>query len=98
MNSIKNLEFLDNDYVSTIMAIVLVVYALTLSRMPLPNYIRNLFGNSIFRILILTLLLIINFDKSPSVSIIIAIVFVLTLDYINQIEEQENFMYIRQQM
>ena len=87
-------ELLDNDWVTAGLALFVVLYALSLGRMKLPCYIKNLFKNTPFRILFLSLLLIYNFEKAPHVAIAVALIFVLTLDYLSTEETRENFAYL----
>lgn len=93
------LDFLDNKNVSTIITVILGLYIAVLGtgislKIPgigtnkpfqgpkLPLFIYNLFDNVIFRIIILFLIFV-SGNKNPSVAILIAISYVLTLDYIN---------------
>lgn len=88
------LDFLDNDYTAVAIALFLGLYAIILSRVELPDYVRNLFTNNIFRVVWLTLLLVFNFNKSPHTAIVVAMIFVLTLHYLNEREVKENFAYL----
>lgn len=88
-------DFENNPYVVAITSIIVVVYGLMLAKVGLPDYIRNLFNNTIFRVAFLSLLLIHNFNNAPHVAIIVALIFVLTLDYLSQQEMKENFEYIK---
>jgi hypothetical protein len=87
------LDVLNNPTVSAILTIFLIVYASRVN-LPLPPYVRNLFKNEIFRVLFLSLLIVFRFDKAPSMALMIAIIFVLTLQMINNQEIKENFAYI----
>ena len=89
---ILNLDFLDNDYVAAGIALFITLYALNMGRMKLPPIIKNLFSNNIFRVLFLSLLLIFNFDKAPHVAFGIALIFVLTLDYLDKEDMEEPMM------
>jgi hypothetical protein len=92
--NINGVEWLNNQYVVIATALFLGLYGLALGRMELPDYIRNLFTNNIFRVVWLSLLLIFNLNKAPHVGIAIALIFVLTLNYLNQMEVKENFIYL----
>jgi hypothetical protein len=81
---------LNNNYAVAIFALFITVYA-SLERVSLPPYVRNLFKNDVFRVVFLSLLLIYNFEKSPHVALFVALIFVLTLHYLNQQESRENF-------
>lgn len=87
-------DILNNDLFVAVMAILLIVYGLTLARVGLPDYIRNLFANNIFRVAFLSLLLIHNFNNAPHVAIIVALVFVLTLEYLSDQELQESMVRV----
>ncbi len=88
------LGFLNNDYVTVALALFLGLYGVALSRVELPDFVRNLFNNAIFRVVFLALLLVFRFDKQPSVALTVAIVFVLTLQYLHAQEVRENFAYL----
>ncbi len=81
----------DNEYVATGIALFLGLYALAASRVKLPDYLRKLFNNNIFRIAFLALLLTQNFNRAPHVALSVALVFVLTLHYLGEQEIKENF-------
>ena len=87
-------ELLDNNWVAAALALFIVLYALNLGRMQLPCYIKNLFKNTPFRILFLSLLLVYRFEKAPHVALTVALIFVLTLDYLSAEETKENFAYL----
>ena len=89
-----DLSILDNDYVAAGLALFLGVYAIIAARVELPGYLKNLFNNNIFRIVFLSLLLTQNLNKVPHVAITVALLFVLTLHYLNEQEIKENFAYL----
>jgi len=89
-----DLSILDNQYVAALLAIFLGVYGIAAARMELPDYIKNLFNNNIFRIAFLSLLLTQNFDRAPHVAITVALIFVLTIHYLSEQEIKENFAYL----
>jgi hypothetical protein len=84
---------LENEYVVIGLALFIGLYGLALARIPLPNYIRNLFNNNLFRVFFLSLLLINNFERAPHIAVIVALVFVLTLEYLSNVEQEENMYY-----
>jgi len=84
---------LNNDYVLAAVMIFVIAYA-SRAKIDLPDYLRNLFKNNIFRVVFLSLLLIYNFEKSPRVAITVAVIFVLVMHLINEQEVRENFEYI----
>lgn len=83
-------KVLNNEYLIGVLVIFCVIYA-SQYRPNLPNWIVKLFKNDIFRVVYLSLLLMIPFEKSPHVALIVALVFVITLHYINSQENYENF-------
>lgn len=83
-------KYLNNDYVTAALTMFVIVYA-SQSQVQLPKWLVTLFKNDIFRVIYLSLLLIIPFDKAPHIAILVALVFVITLKYIGQQETQENF-------
>jgi len=87
-------NILNNDYIVAIMALFITLYALDLAKMRLPSYIKNLFNNTIFRIVFLSLLLVFRFDKAPHAALTVALLFVLTLDYLSYSDVSENFLYL----
>jgi hypothetical protein len=89
-----DLSTLDNEYVATGMALFLGLYAVAASRVELPGYLKDLFNNNIFRIAFLSLLLTQNFNKTPHVAIVVALVFVVTLHALSEQEIKENFAYL----
>ena len=83
-------KYLNNDYVIAALTVFAIVYA-SQSQVQLPKWLVTLFKNDIFRVIYLSLLLIIPFDKAPHVAILVALVFVITMKYIGQQETQEHF-------
>jgi Cu/Ag efflux pump CusA len=77
-----------------IFSLFIILYGLNLAKIKLPNYIKKLFDNTIFKIVFLSLLLAYNFKAAPHVAVIVALTFVLTLDYMNQQEMRENLSYL----
>jgi len=92
----NNLDtYLNTEYILVPLAILVAAYV-ALPVMSIPNWLRNLFQNDIFRVLFLSLLLIYRFDNAPHVALAIALVFVLSLDYLSQLEQKEDFETINQ--
>lgn len=84
----------NNTFIAVVVALFVYLYGLRMSRLPLPDYIRTLFTNNIFRVVFLSLLVFYGLRKSPTVSIAIALVFVVTMHYLNEQEMKENFDYM----
>lgn len=87
------LSFINNQYVSIILVMLVTLYGAK-SNVKLPQFIRDLFKNNIFRVVFLSLLLVFKVNSSPTVAFTVALVFVLTMHYINQQEIKENFEYV----
>ncbi len=83
-----------NDWIIPIIILFVIIYALNIVKIEMPTYIKNLFRNTIFKILFLSLLLVYTFEKSPYVALLIALVFVIVLDYLTIEETKENFAYL----
>jgi hypothetical protein len=89
-----NSEIFSNKYVSTSITIILALYAALLGP-NLPVFVQQLFTNTIFRIIVL-FLVVYNGNKNPKIAILIAMGFVLTLDYIYAQQAKEAFSNIEQ--
>ena len=85
--------YLNNEYVITTLLLFLSVYTYML-QMKVPQWLSNLFKNDIFRVIYISLLLMIPFQRAPHVAIIVALVFVITLHFINRDEAIENMKKI----
>ncbi len=83
------MEVFNNKYVSTAITIALGLYAALLGP-NLPNFMKDLFKNTLFRILIL-FLVVVRGNKDPKMAIMIAVAFILTLDYIYVRDSKEAF-------
>jgi hypothetical protein len=79
---------LNNEYLLVSLALFTTVYA-SMSRVTLPKFLVKLFKNDLFRVFYLSLLLMFNFNKAPHLAIIIAIIFVVTLNFISQEEHMD---------
>jgi hypothetical protein len=86
------MEVFNNKYVSTTITIGLGLYAALLGP-NLPDFVKNLFKNTLFRIIIL-FLVIVRGNKDPKMAIMIAIAFILTLDYVYVRDAKETFQTI----
>lgn len=77
-----------------IIILFVIIYALNIAKIELPYYIKNLFKNTLFKILFLSLLLVYTFEKSPYIAIVISLVFIVILDSLVIEESKENFAYL----
>lgn len=89
-----NSEIFSNKYVSTSITVILALYAALLGP-NLPVFVQQLFTNTIFRIIVL-FLVVYSGNKNPKIAILIAMGFVLTLDYIYAQQAKEAFQNIEQ--
>jgi hypothetical protein len=87
-------DVFDNKYVSTSITILLGLYLAMLGP-TLPKVVRDLFNNTLFRIMVLFLILV-KGNQNPSLSIMIAAAFILTLDYVQVMESREAFTAVEQ--
>lgn len=91
MDQIFNL--LNQEYISIILALLIALYG-SRARIELPDFIKDLFHNSIFRVVFLSSLLVYKVDSNPQVAFTVAFVFVLTMYYLDKQQQQENFGYV----
>ena len=91
------MEFVDKFYsslhsnkiVSTILTTFLIVYG-SMASPNLPGFIRKMFENKIFKILILSLV-VYSSNKDPKFAIMMALIFTITLTFIDQKNFFEKF-------
>jgi len=83
------MNILDNKFVSIAIIILVGLYAQMLGP-DLPQYVKDLFKSTVFRIIVLFFVLV-RANKDPALALIIVIAFVLTLEYINLSEAKEMF-------
>ena len=87
-----NLSFLDNKYVAGFLVLFIVLYASMIGP-NLPSSVKKLFSNTIFKMAILFMVLIVG-NTNPSLALVIAVAFVLTLDFIYTNDSKEAFSNI----
>ncbi len=85
-------SWMANPYFATTITIILAVYA-SLASPKLPSYFKKLFDNSIFKILIITFIAY-RANSNPQLSLLIAICFVITLNFLAEKETKEAFEQI----
>jgi len=83
-------KFLKNKYVTGAVMVLAVFYA-SLLRPQLPVFIHDLFDNAAFRLLVLTFIAYVG-SQNLQVSIVLAIVFMLTLQFIGEQKMTEGFI------
>jgi len=97
MNIVKNvtqlakpvLKLLDNPYAATAVSLFLVLYG-SMARPELPDVIKNLFQNDIFRLVYVFLLAYVG-DKNPKVALVVAVVFMVVMGLLADQEVEEAF-------
>ena len=82
-------NILENRYVVALLTILTFLYAASI-RPELPPYIKVLFKNPLFRIVIL-FLIVLRGNHDPLFALAIAVAFVTTLTYLNQQKATEAF-------
>jgi len=90
MNSFD--QWMVNPYFATTVTIILSVYA-SLASPNLPNFLKRLFDNSIFKILIISFIAY-RANKNPQLSLMVAVCFVITLNFLAEKENKEAFEQI----
>lgn len=87
MNTLQ--EVFNNEYCLATLLVFAFVYA-QMSAFDMPNWVQDLFKNDIFKIAFLSLIVMIPAHQAPHVAIIVAIIFVMTLNFLNEREMKEN--------
>ena len=83
------LKHLDNPFVMGTVSIFLVLYG-ALAKPELPEFLKNLMQNSIFRLMYVFLIAYTG-DKNLIVSIVIAFTFMVLFGLLSEVEVQESF-------
>jgi len=79
----------DNSYVMIVLTILIILYTASLNAV-VPNYVKTLFNNPIFRVLVL-FLIVIKGNENPVFSIVLGVAYVSTLIYMKQQQANEAF-------
>jgi hypothetical protein len=82
-------DILNEKYISTAITIMVGLYAASIGP-ELPPFVKDLFSNSIFKIIVL-FLVVVRANKNPTMSLVIAIAFVLTLEHFQKAESINAF-------
>ena len=90
-----DISLFNNIYIVIIIALFLTWYTYTASKTRLPKNLTNLFNNPIFRIAFLALLATLNFNQAPHIIIMLTLIYVLTIFYIRDYDNNENFAYLQ---
>jgi hypothetical protein len=83
------LDFFENKYFFAILAILISLYAFQI-KPTVPHFLIKLFQNTIFRIVILFLILIRGY-KDPQFALLIAASYVIIMDSVHQHVLKKNF-------
>ncbi len=82
-------KVLDNNYVRLPIIVILVLYCSLLDP-ELPPVVKNLFNNTLFRIVVLFGVVVLA-HEDPVIALMISVAFVITLDYVNR-KTKENMV------
>jgi len=85
-----NFKLNDNMYVIGILMIIVYLYSAHM-KLNSDDILTSLFKNDIFRVFFLSLLIIIDMNDSPTISILIAMLFVIIMNRIMIKETKEGF-------
>lgn len=85
----------DNPYVISTLTILIILYVSSI-RPELPPYVKVLFNNPLFRVLIL-FLIVVRGNKDPVFSLVLATAFVATLTFLGQQQATEAFASINKE-
>lgn len=83
------MDILENPYVKAVLVMLILLYSASI-RPELPTYIRKLFTNPVFKVVILFFVVMMG-QKDPLFALSIAIAFVVTLNVISQQQAKEAF-------
>ena len=84
-------KFLENPYISTSVAFFLVLYG-GLAAPKLPRSIAKLYKNQFVRLLHIFLIAYMG-NKNPSISLLVAVIFVFSIQRINKIMQLNKLMF-----
>jgi len=81
-----------NLYVKAIVVMLILLYTASI-RPNLPSYLKNLFNNSIFKVVVL-FFVVMRARKDPVLSLAVAVAFVVTINCISQQQAKEAFKIV----
>jgi hypothetical protein len=87
------MDILDNKYVKAFLTTFILLYTPQI-RPELPSYLKNLFNNPIFRIIIL-FLIVVKGNYDPSFALMLAILFVVISNCLSAQQARESFTNIK---
>jgi hypothetical protein len=85
-----NKQNVTQDIIAGCLTIITIIYA-SHTQLVLPIIIRNLFNNDIFRIIVLSLITIVAGNAKPHVALFVAILFIISMQYVIKNEIDETF-------
>ena len=98
---LSSLNFLDNNIVNAVIIIILVLYSSNIFT-NINNFVGNLYNFSVIRLVILLLIIYVT-PKSPTIGILLAISYLLSINYssnetfISKSNEEDYLLNIRQE-
>lgn len=84
-------SFFQNDIVNSVISLLLVLYG-SLAKPELPDIVVKIFENSFFRVLVLSLV-VYKGNKDPTLALMIAVVFVVVMNFLTVKKIKEKFMF-----
>lgn len=76
-------KILNSNITNIVVAVIVALYVGNVGNIPIPENIKNLFKNGIFRLVFLSLLIFVSMTKTPYIGISLAIVFLVIMWNIN---------------
>jgi predicted neutral ceramidase superfamily lipid hydrolase len=86
------MDILENPYVKAILTMLILLYTASI-RPDLPSFLKNLFTNPIFKVVVL-FFVVMRAQKDPVFSLAVAVAFVTTLNLISQQQAKEAFKIV----
>lgn len=84
-------SFFQNDIVNSVISLLLILYG-SLAKPDLPDFVVKIFENSFFRVLVLSLV-VYKGNNDPTLALMIAVVFVVMMNFVTVKKIKEKFMF-----
>lgn len=84
------ISWANSDYVFAILAIIAFTYG-RYAAPRLPNWLLRILSNDFFRVILLSLLLVLRFESRPTVALIVALAFVVIFDIVLREKTLQHF-------
>lgn len=85
-------KILESNITNIIVAAIVALYVGNVGKIPIPEKIKNLFKNDIFRLVFLSMLIFVSMTKTPYIGISLSIIFVIIMWNVNESIFKENFI------